>query len=943
MRGGLKLSHTNLWILLTLLDLPFHVILVTSMPDVWQDLVKYEKIHPEILGHDRRKRELSPANSADFQEDLKIRFTAHGKPYVLRLRMKHGLLPSNYFEKHQENRSRVTNYPMKQGKKHCYYDGTVEGRANSWVAMSTCNGLSGVVYDGEETHYIHPGASEHWLVGAGQLEAKPWRCGYNGSRNQWSHPMREKRSVVIQPPYKSNVRSRYVELVIVNDHKEYVKMKRNKDAVFERSKQIANVVNALYAPLNIFIALVGVVVWTEHDEIVMSSNGDTTLNNFLAYRMDRLAREHPNDNAQLITDITLDSSVVGKALKGPICTHEYSGGVNMDHHELVGVVATTVAHELGHNFGMEHDDKDAKCSCPEKRCIMASASSSPPSPSHWSSCSKHYLQLAFEQGMDHCLWNLPEDVVGPVCGNGFLEKGEQCDCGPPEVCDNGCCDAATCKLKERAACAMGACCDVRTCQVKKSATLCRDSVTECDLPEYCDGVSEFCPVDAYLQDGTECGRAYCFRKQCKSHEDQCRLLWGPTGQVADQRCFKQNDLGNGNGNCGYNRINKTYAKCHRDDTMCGTLQCVHLNERLEFGMESAAMQGKLYITEKGKTYTCRSVIVDLGLYTMDPGLSPNGAKCGTNKACLNQKCVPLEKLYGVKCPHDCNNNGVCNNYGHCHCTVGFAPPYCDYPGPGGSVDSGPASDPSAGYGFMVAMYVIFLCIVPLAAIATFCIYYYRRHLKLWWMTKARKAAIKTRAQQVSEGRSHRPLSKFGKDVESLKGLDISAPLAPSAPPAGPAGDRGSFRDVEISGPVLQSTSNARAGAVPSRPAPRRPAPSRPAPPRPTVQRAPSCPAHGSLRGRPRVARSASQRSTGASRPAEPPPCPPGVLYDDCATPEPQYATPSLAQPSWPTAGRSQRSDTSVSALARRFEQGDPAKVSGSGPRLEKRPYSVQSS
>ena len=61
----------------------------------------------------------------------------------------------------------------------------------------------------------------------------------------------------------------------------------------------------LYVPLNIFIALVGVVVWTEYDEISLSSNGDTTLTNFLHYRRERLVKEHPNDNAQLLTYVRI--------------------------------------------------------------------------------------------------------------------------------------------------------------------------------------------------------------------------------------------------------------------------------------------------------------------------------------------------------------------------------------------------------------------------------------------------------------------------------------------------------------------------------------------------------------------------------------------------------------------------------------------------------------
>lgn len=40
---------------------------------------------------------------------------------------------------------------------------------------------------------------------------------------------------------------------------------------------------------------------------------------------------------------------------------------------------------------------------------------------------------------------------------------------------------------------------------------------------------------------------------------------------------------------------------------------------------------------------------------------------------------------------------VCNNKGHCHCDKGYGPPYCASHGPGGSVDSGPASDPSSMY------------------------------------------------------------------------------------------------------------------------------------------------------------------------------------------------------------------------------------------------------
>ena len=158
--------------------------------------------------------------------------------------------------------------------------------------------------------------------------------------------------------------------------------------------------------------------------------------------------------------VVFDNGVVGKAIKGPICTSNSSGGIAMDHSSVLGLVATTIAHELGHNFGMEHDTGQCHC-VDETGCIMAPSSTSV-IPKHWSSCSLDYLALAFTHGMDYCLRNKPVSLfASPTCGNGFVETGEECDCGLPEFCNNTCCDAVTCKLHSNVTCGTGDCCDLK--------------------------------------------------------------------------------------------------------------------------------------------------------------------------------------------------------------------------------------------------------------------------------------------------------------------------------------------------------------------------------------------------------------------------------------------------------------------------------------------------
>ncbi|XP_054006349.1 uncharacterized protein LOC128891135 isoform X1 [Hylaeus anthracinus] len=757
------------------------LVLVTILPDVYTesqgpspDFSRHALVRPRVY-HGRTKRQISSTKENDIEhaDVLTVGFELDGVKRVLDLRLNTDLIPVGYQQRHQHRGAYKVHTPSKV--ELCHYQGSVRDVPGSWVALSTCRGLRGVVFDGENLHHIHPEKesldSKHFVYKHSDLLSNH-TCGYEGTphhvlgrehRGIVNRATRHKRAAeVIRGPYNADKHSRYVELVLVIDKKEYMALDENLDKVYHHCKDIVNIINALYMPLNIFIALVGVQVWSDTDEITLSPNGDTTLSNFLRYRREKLVQDMPNDNAQLLTRIVFEGGVVGKALKGPICTYEFSGGVSMDHSNVVGLVAATVAHEMGHNFGMEHDSAD--CECPEEKCIMAPSSGSS-GPTHWSTCSLDHLALAFEHGMDYCLRNKPQKLFdSPICGNGFVEPGEQCDCGLKENCDNPCCNVTTCMLHGNASCATGKCCDLTTCRPKTAGTECRSAEHECDLPEYCTGQSEYCPADVFKMDGEPCsmGKAFCYQGSCRTHNDQCKLLWGPTGTSSDAQCYDMNNRGTKHGNCGYNRVQSSYVKCTDENLLCGMLHCKHLNERLEFGVESVAILSHSFINNGGKIIPCRSAIVDLGLNQVDPGLTPDGAKCAPGKMCVNQKCMPVADLRatvsgGKACPNNCGGNGVCNSLGHCHCNRGFRPPDCTQPGVGGSEDSGPADDPNARNDMIMAMYIIFLGIVPMAALSSFGVWYLRNPGQHW-----KKGMIAT------TDRGHNGLS--------IKTIDRSSPL-----------------------------------------------------------------------------------------------------------------------------------------------------------------------
>ncbi|KAG5646892.1 hypothetical protein DXG03_001968 [Asterophora parasitica] len=105
-----------------------------------------------------------------------------------------------------------------------------------------------------------------------------------------------------------------------------------------------------------------------------------------------------------------------------------------------------------------------------------------------------------------------------MCGNGIVEKGEDCD--PGKGVDSACCDPETCKFRPGALCdpESSPCCTGQ-CTFAPSTQVCRPSKDAlCDTAETCTGNSSTCPTDVVAPNGKSCGSddLKCASGQCTS-------------------------------------------------------------------------------------------------------------------------------------------------------------------------------------------------------------------------------------------------------------------------------------------------------------------------------------------------------------------------------------------------------------------------------------------
>uniref|UniRef100_A0A8C7F1G6 ADAM metallopeptidase domain 28 n=1 Tax=Oncorhynchus kisutch TaxID=8019 RepID=A0A8C7F1G6_ONCKI len=557
-------------------------------------------------------------------ETLKYAMRVGGKDIVMHLEKNGELLTNDYSETYYtEDGTPVTSTP--RDVDHCYYHGTIVNDSVSTVSMSTCDGLRGYFRTAAQRYLIEPLSGgddgDHAVLKYEDQSSKPVMCGVTNT--SWNADY---------PPITSKSRSRG----------SYKNMNSNPRELRKRIFEVVNFVNMVYKPLNTFIALVGLEVWTDNDKISVTAPAGATLDAFTKWRNSDLVNTKRHDNAHLISGIDFEGSTVGLAFIGTLCS-DHSVGIVQDHNPRAIAVGATLAHEMGHNLGMNHDDSSA-CTCSGNSCIMAGALSWD-IPKSFSSCSSVSYDQFLNNRNPECLLDKPDyrNVEStPVCGNGFLETGEQCDCGSLEECTNPCCNATSCTLTKGSECAAGACCD--NCKVR-AIVMKHD---DCDLPEYCTGKSADCPEDVFTVNGIPCdgGRGYCNNGQCPQHHTQCVKMYGPSAETARTYCYEQNTRG------------LYYAYCKRpskdQDVQCGKLFCKNGNDNPNYG--------------RMVTFSdCKASFYDD--HTSDFGQVDTGTKCNDGKVCSQNECVDFETAYG---PRVTNCSALCK--GHAVSTVLQAAP-----------------------------------------------------------------------------------------------------------------------------------------------------------------------------------------------------------------------------------------------------------------------------
>ncbi|XP_068101086.1 disintegrin and metalloproteinase domain-containing protein 23 isoform X4 [Hyperolius riggenbachi] len=648
---------------------------------------------------DTRTRDQQKHNKAVHLAQASFQIEAFGSKFILDLSLNNGLLSSDYVEIEYDNGKPKLN----KGGEHCYYHGTIRDVKNSRVALSTCNGLHGMFDDGTHTYTIHPIDINHNCESTSRPHVIERTPGSQIS-NLPHHSDLEERATSQQPFFaqtqwlrrrrKRTVGARggvfeemkYVELMIVNDNQMYKKQRSSHIHTSNFAKSIVNVVDSIYKEqLNTRVVLVAVETWTDKDRITIGPDPLKMLHDFSKYRQNHI-KQHA-DAVHLLSNGTFHYKRSSMSYFGGVCS--LSRGVGVNEYGFVLAMAQQLTQSLAQNLGIQWEPasrklKPKECDCTENfgGCIMEETGVY--HSRRFSKCSIAEFKEFLSRGGGSCLFNRPTKLFEETeCGNGYVEPGEECDCGSrttkhfTQDCFGDCCKK--CSLSNEAQCSDGPCCNT-SCLFLPREYECRSAVNDCDITEQCSGDSGQCPPNLRKQDGNICdsNQGRCYNGECKTRDNQCKHIWGQKASGSDKYCYeKLNTEGTEKGNCGKDGGN--WIQCSKHDVFCGFLLCANVSKTPRIGK----LEGDIpptYINYQGRVVDCSGAHILLDDET-DMGYVEDGTPCGPSMMCLDRKCLPISTLNISSCPLGsnkkvCSGHGVCSNEATCICSSTWAGTDC---------------------------------------------------------------------------------------------------------------------------------------------------------------------------------------------------------------------------------------------------------------------------
>ncbi|XP_054977273.1 disintegrin and metalloproteinase domain-containing protein 22 isoform X13 [Sorex araneus] len=621
--------------------------------------------------------QLTHVAQASFQVD------AFGTSFILDVTLNHDLLSSEYIERHIEHGGKTVEV---KGGEHCYYQGHIRENPASFVALSTCHGLHGMFYDGNHTYLIEPeenDTSQEEFHFHSIYKSRLFEFPLDDLPSEFQQVNITSPKFILKPrsqrskrqlhrhPRNVEEETKYIELMIVNDHLMFKKHRLSVVHTNTYAKSVVNMADLIYKDqLKTRIVLVAMETWAADNKFAISENPLITLREFMKYRRDFIKEK--SDAVHLFSGSQFESSRSGAAYIGGICSLLKGGGVN--EFGKTDLMAVTLAQSLAHNIGIISDKRklaSGECKCDDtwSGCIMGDTGYY--LPKKFTQCNIEEYHDFLNSGGGACLFNKPSKLLDPPeCGNGFIETGEECDCGTPAECvleGAECCKK--CTLTQDSQCSDGLCC--KKCKFQPMGTVCREAVNDCDIHETCSGNSSQCAPNIHKMDGYSCDgvQGICFGGRCKTRDRQCKYIWGEKVVASDRYCYeKLNIEGTEKGNCGKNK--DTWIQCNKRDVLCGYLLCTNVGNIPRLGELDGEITSTL-VVQQGRTLNCSGGHVKLE-EDVDLGYVEDGTPCGPQMMCLEHRCLPVAAFNFSTCLSNkegsvCSGNGVCSNELKCVC------------------------------------------------------------------------------------------------------------------------------------------------------------------------------------------------------------------------------------------------------------------------------------